>query len=102
MLVSVHAIGATGGHCDETGYRAGEFAKETGPEEGVVNGADQARQAVRVAHKHGATIIKTCATGGVLSLPQPMDTPQHTQQQLNATVAEAHDLKLKAATPAQR
>src|SRR5215472_9693294 len=44
MLVAVHAIGATGGHCDETGYRAGVFGKETGPEEGVINGADQARQ----------------------------------------------------------
>src|SRR5579862_5528653 len=33
MLVSVHAIGSTGGHCDETGYRSGAFGKETGPEE---------------------------------------------------------------------
>src|SRR5436309_10261029 len=48
MLVAVHAIGATGGHCDETGYRAGVFGKETGPEDGVINGADQARQAVRL------------------------------------------------------
>src|SRR6266852_1974387 len=46
MLVSVHAIGATGGHCDHSdGFRAGLFGKETGPEEGVVNGADQARYA---------------------------------------------------------
>ena len=27
MLVCVHAIGATGGHCDETGYRSGVFGK---------------------------------------------------------------------------
>src|SRR5260370_1392523 len=100
MLVSVHAIGATGGHCDETGYRAGVFGKETGPEEGVVNGADQARQAVRLAHKYGATIIKTCATGGVLSLADAVDTPQLTQQELNALVDEAHALKLKAAAHA--
>ena len=32
MLVAVHAIGATGGHCDETGYREGALGKETGPE----------------------------------------------------------------------
>src|SRR5262249_18478358 len=44
MLVSVHGIGATGGHCDASdGYRAGLFGKETGPAEGVINGADQAR-----------------------------------------------------------
>src|SRR5262245_7144129 len=30
MLVAVHAIGATGGHCDETGFRHGVFGKETG------------------------------------------------------------------------
>ena len=100
MLVAVHAIGATGGHCDETGYRAGVFGKETGPEEGVINGADQARQAVRLAHKYGATIIKTCATGGVLSLADAVDTPQLTQEELNAIVDEAHALKLKTAAHA--
>ena len=47
MFVSVHAIGATGGHCDDDdGFRAGLFGKETGPIEGVINGADQARYAV--------------------------------------------------------
>jgi imidazolonepropionase-like amidohydrolase len=79
MLVAVHAIGATGGHCDETGYREGALGKETGPEVGVVNGADEARRAVRLAHKYGATVIKTCATGGVLSLADAVDTPQLTQ-----------------------
>src|SRR6202162_2983430 len=59
MLVSVHAIGATGGHCDETGYRSGIFGHETGPEQGVANGPDQMRDAVRLAHKYGADIIKT-------------------------------------------
>jgi imidazolonepropionase-like amidohydrolase len=100
MLVCVHAIGATGGHCDETGYRAGVFGKETGPEVGVINGADQARYAVRLAHKYGATIIKTCATGGVLSLADAVDTPQLTQEELNALVDEAHALKLKTAAHA--
>ncbi len=100
MLVAVHAIGATGGHCDETGFREGALGKETGPEEGVINGADQARQAVRLAHKYGATVIKTCATGGVLSLADAVDTPQLTQEELNAIVDEAHALKLKSAAHA--
>ena len=80
MLVAVHAIGATGGHCDETGFREGALGKESGPEDGVVNGADQARRAVRLAHKYGATVIKTCATGGVLSLADAVDTPQESQR----------------------
>ena len=100
MLVAVHAIGATGGHCDDTGYRAGAFGKETGPEVGVINGADQARYAVRLAHKYGATVIKTCATGGVLSLADAVDTPQLTQEELNAIVDEAHALRLKSAAHA--
>ncbi|MBV8514384.1 MAG: amidohydrolase family protein [Acidobacteria bacterium] len=98
MLVSVHAIGSTGGHCDDTaGFRQGLFP-ETGPSQGVINGADQARQAVRLAHKYGADIIKTCASGGVLSPTDDVDTPQLTQEELNALVDEAHALRLKVAT----
>ena len=100
MLVSVHAIGATGGHCDETGYRAGAFGKETGPEEGVANGPDQVRYAVRLAHKYGADIIKTCASGGVLSLADDVDTPQLTQEEMNALIDEAHALRRKVAAHA--
>src|SRR6266568_3528033 len=100
MLVAVHAIGATGGHCDDTGWREGAVGKETGPEVGVVNGPDEARRAVRLAHKYGATVIKTCATGGVLSLADAVDTPQLTQAELDALVDEAHALRLKTAAHA--
>src|SRR5262249_35497068 len=100
MLVAVHAISATSGHCDETGYRAGVFGKETEPEEGGINGADQTQQAVRLAHKYSATVIKTCATNGVLSLADTMDTPQLTQEELNTIVNETHALKLKTAAHA--
>jgi imidazolonepropionase-like amidohydrolase len=99
MLVSVHAIGATGGHCDDSdGFRAGLFGKETGPIDGVINGADQARYAVRLMHKYGADVIKTCASGGVLSPTDDVDTPQLTQEELNALVDEAHALRRKVAT----
>jgi imidazolonepropionase-like amidohydrolase len=101
MLVSVYAIGATGGHCDEgDGFRAGLFGKETGPLEGVINGADQARYAVRLMHKYGADVIKTCASGGVLSPTDDVDTPQLTQEELNAIVDEAHALRRRVATHA--
>jgi imidazolonepropionase-like amidohydrolase len=100
MLVCVHAIGSTGGHCDDTGYRSGVFGKETGPEDGVANGPDQVRYAVRLAHKYGADVIKTCASGGVLSLADDVDTPQLTQDEMNALIDEAHALRRKVAAHA--
>lgn len=101
MLVSVHAIGATGGHCDHTGgFRFGLFGKEPGPEDGVANGPDAVRTAVRLDVKYGADVIKTCATGGVLSLTDDVDTPQLTQAELDALVDEAHALHRKTAAHA--
>src|SRR2546423_1786476 len=101
MLVTVHALGSTGGHCDFAGgFRPGLFGKESDPLEGVINGADQARYAVRLDHKYGADIIKVCATGGVLSLTDDVDTPQLTQAELDAIVEEAHALRRKTAAHA--
>jgi imidazolonepropionase-like amidohydrolase len=101
MLVTVHALSATGGHCDfSQGYREGVFGHESGPLEGVVNGADQGRYAVRLDHKYGADMIKVCATGGVLSPTDDVDTPQLTQEELNAIVDEAHALRRKTAAHA--
>src|SRR5487761_2419452 len=101
MLVSVNAIGATGGHCDSAaGFRFGLFGKETGIETGVANGPDQIRQAVRFNIKYGADVIKTCATGGVLSLADEVDTPQLTQAEMDALVDEAHALHRKTAAHA--
>jgi imidazolonepropionase-like amidohydrolase len=100
MLVSVHAISARGGHCDDTaGYRPG-LLKEPGPEEGVADGPDQVRAAVRFNCKHGADVIKVCASGGVLSLTDKVDSPQLTQAELDALVGEAHALGRKAAAHA--
>ena len=101
MLVTVHALGATGGHCDHTdGYREGIFGHEAGPLEGVINGPEQARYAVRLDHKYGADMIKVCASGGVLSPTDDVDTPQLTQEELNAIVDEAHALRRKTAAHA--
>ncbi len=101
MLVAVHALGATGGHCDSgDGFRFGLLSHESGPEDGVINSADQARFAVRFNIKYGADVIKTCPTGGVLSPTDDVDAPQLTQGELDALVAAAHELRRKAAAHA--
>src|SRR5215813_12940266 len=100
MLVAVHAISARGGHCDGTaGYRPGVL-KEPGIDEGVADGPDQIRAAVRFNVKHGADVIKVCASGGVLSLTDKVDSPQLTQAELDALVSEAHALGRKTAAHA--
>jgi imidazolonepropionase-like amidohydrolase len=101
MLVAVHALGATGGHCDDgAGFRFGFLNHESGPEDGVINSVDQARYAVRLNIKYGADVIKTCATGGVLSLTDDVDTPQLSQGELDAIVTSAHELRRKTAAHA--
>jgi imidazolonepropionase-like amidohydrolase len=100
MLVSVHALGARGGHCDTTGFPYRRFGEETGIQDGVASGADQFRDAVRFQVKYGADVIKVCATGGVLSLADEVDTPQLTQPEMDALVDEAHRLRKKTAAHA--
>ncbi len=100
MLVAAHPISARGGHCDGTaGYRA-DLLKEPGIEQGVADGPDQIRAAVRFNAKHGADLIKVCASGGVLSLNDKVDSPQLTQAELDALVDEAHALGRKTAAHA--
>jgi imidazolonepropionase-like amidohydrolase len=101
MLVSVHALGGTGGHCDGgAGFKFGLLNHESGPEDGVINSADQARFAVRWNIKYGADVIKTCATGGVLSPTDDVDVPQLSQGELEALVTAAHELRRKTAAHA--
>jgi imidazolonepropionase-like amidohydrolase len=101
MLVSVHALGGTGGHCDSgAGFKFGLLNHESRPEDGVINSADQARYAVRWNIKYGADVIKTCATGGVLSPTDDVDVPQLTEGELEALVTAAHELRRKTAAHA--
>src|SRR5207253_1908478 len=71
-----------------------------GPEQGVANGPEAVLAAARLSHIYGADVIKTCATGGVLSLTDDVDTPQMTQAELDALVDEAHALRRKTAAHA--
>jgi imidazolonepropionase-like amidohydrolase len=100
MLVAVNAIGARGGHCDDTaGYRP-HLLREPDTTDGVANGPDEIRAAVRYCTKHGADVIKVCASGGVLSLADKVDSAQLTQAEMDALVDEAHALGRKAAAHA--
>src|SRR5262245_17437356 len=100
ILTAAHSLGARGGHCDSGGFPYLLFGKEPGIADGIASGPDQFRDAVRSQHKYGANVIKVCATGGVLSLGDAVDTPQVTQDEMDALVDEAHRLGLKAAAHA--
>jgi len=101
MLTAGKALGATGGHCDETnGLAPAEVPVEPDWRDGVANSPDEYRKAVRTMIKYGADVIKVCATGGVLSLTDDVDTPQLSQEELNAMVEEAHALRRKTAAHA--
>ena len=93
-----HAIGITGGHCDENGYKPGLM--DGNPKIGVADGPDQIRAAVRYQAKYGADVIKTCATGGVLSEGDAVGVPQYTYDELKALVDEATKLERKVAAHA--
>jgi imidazolonepropionase-like amidohydrolase len=96
MIPSGHAIGITGGHCDATGWAPG--VRELGPEEGVADGVDQILRAVRYQAKHGARVIKICATAGVLSFDATVGAQQLSEAEMRAVVEEAtrHGLKVAA------
>ena len=100
ILAATYALGARGGHCDETGFPAGTFGPEAGVEKGIAAGADEFREAVRYQVKFGADVIKVCATGGVLSLGDEVDTPQLSQAEMDALVDEAHRLRKRVAVHA--
>lgn len=96
IVPSRNPLGITGGHCDVTGYAPGVL--EQGPKDGVANGPWEVVDAVRYQIKHGAKVIKTCATAGVLSMEGPVGAQQYTYEELKAMVDEAsrHGVKVAA------
>lgn len=96
MITSGHAISITGGHCEITGFAPNVL--EGGPEQGVADGVAEVLKAVRYQIKHGARVIKVCATAGVLSFEGPAGAPQYSIEELRAVVEEAnrHGLKVSA------
>jgi imidazolonepropionase-like amidohydrolase len=96
MIPSAHAIGITGGHCDDTGWAPG--VNELDYRHGVADGVDEVVKAVRYQIKHGAKVIKVCATAGVLSFDATVGAQQLSEAELQAIVQEAnrHGLKVAA------
>ena len=96
IIPAGHAIGITGGHCDATGWAPGVL--ELGPKEGVADGVDQVVAAARYQIKHGAKVIKVCATAGVFSYDATLGAQQLSDAELRAVVEEAsrHGLKVAA------
>src|SRR5436190_13518941 len=98
MLVATHGIGATGGHFDPTsGFRDLLFGAEPDYTDGIADGPDEIRKAVRFEVKNGADVIKAAVSGGVFSLADEVDTPQFTPAEMAALVDEAHRLRKKVA-----
>jgi imidazolonepropionase-like amidohydrolase len=96
MLVAAHSLGSTGGHCDSVPAPPNRLTP-SGPLQGVCNGPEECRLAVRQQMKFGADVIKICASGGVLSESDPVDVPQLTPAELTAIMSEAHAWNRKVA-----
>jgi imidazolonepropionase-like amidohydrolase len=96
IVPATYAIGATGGHCDNTGFPPSIST----PAANIANGPEQLRAMVRKLHKYGAEVIKFCGTGGVLSKTDDVGAQQYSLEEMQAIVDEAHMLGLKVAVHA--
>jgi imidazolonepropionase-like amidohydrolase len=68
--------------------------------EGIANGPDEIRAAIRHQVKFGADLIKTCATGGVMSVGDSSADQQFTDEELRVMAETAHMLGRRLAAHA--
>jgi imidazolonepropionase-like amidohydrolase len=86
LFVSGHALSATGGHGDHSGFSPYlEFKSMNG----IADGVDEIRKKVRWNIKYGADCIKMLATAGVLSEEESVGAPQYSVEEMKAVVDEA-------------
>ena len=93
-----YALGATGGHCDQT-FLPPSLQKDD-KEEGIGDNPDELRFQVRRQRKYGAEVIKVCATGGVFSRNTTPGQLQVPEIELRAIADEAHQWGLRTAAHA--
>lgn len=96
IMASGYALGATGGHCDETFFPPSMDEKSPA----LVDSPDDARRQVRTQRKYGARSIKICATGGVFSRGDEPGAQQLTLAEMTAIADEAHMAGMKVAAHA--
>jgi imidazolonepropionase-like amidohydrolase len=99
VIPAGHALSVTGGHCDQTtglgpGVAPPDFVS------GTADGVDEVLKAVRHQVKHGAKVIKICATAGVLSFEGPVGAQQYSLEELRAAAEETHRHGLRIAAHA--
>ena len=94
------SLGTTGGHADPTSGLNRKLQGDPGPLEGVVNGTDDARKAVRQRYKDGSDLVKITATGGVLSVAKNGQNPQFTEAEIREVVKTASEYELFVAAHA--
>lgn len=100
IFTAARSLASTGGHADPTNGWAAHFGADPTPKDGVVNGVEDARKAVRQRYKDGADWIKITATGGVLSVAKSGQNPQFTDEELKAIVDTAADYGMRVAAHA--
>ena len=98
IIPAAHALSITGGHCDITGFGPG--IEPPNFLSGVADGVDEVLKATRYQIKHGARVIKICATAGVLSFEGPVGAQQYSLTELRAAADEAHRHGIKIAAHA--
>lgn len=99
VIPAGHAISPTGGHLDPSAQSglAPEIMRLS-VEEGIADGVDEIRKAVRYQIKHGAKLIKCVASGGVMTPTGPPGAQQYSTEELTVIADEAHRRGLRVAT----
>ncbi|MCU7553581.1 amidohydrolase family protein [Alteromonas sp. ASW11-19] len=100
IYTAAKSIATTGGHADPSNGMSRSLRPDTGPEDGVVNGVAEAREAVRQRYQDGADVIKITATGGVLSVAKSGQNPQFMDDEVKAIVDTAADYGMTVAVHA--
>jgi imidazolonepropionase-like amidohydrolase len=99
IIPAGHALSISGGHCDQSmGFAPGIVPPSY--VSGTADGIDEVVKAVRHQIKHGAKVIKICATAGVLSFEGPAGAQQYSLEELRAAAEETHRHGLRIAAHA--